>query len=90
MDTTSSNPEARSEASLSDRFTLGKVARLDPETLLVEAEVAEVLRVSVRTLQRWRSTGEGPRVSKIGPRRISYTAAAVLAYAGVSQPAAAA
>ncbi|NOX50528.1 MAG: helix-turn-helix domain-containing protein [Gammaproteobacteria bacterium] len=39
--------------------------------LMTEAEVAEILRISVRTLQAWRVSGDGPRYSKIG-RAVRY------------------
>lgn len=41
------------------------------QDLLTPAEVAKHLRVSVRTLTRWRSDGEGPAYSKIG-RHVVY------------------
>lgn len=34
--------------------------------LLTEAELAEELKVSVRTLQRWRRTRSGPRWTRVG------------------------
>jgi hypothetical protein len=39
--------------------------------LLSEADAARYLNLSPRTLERWRSTGEGPRYVKQS-RRISY------------------
>jgi molybdenum cofactor biosynthesis enzyme MoaA len=39
--------------------------------LLLETEVAEFLRVSKRTLERWRMNGTGPSFRKHG-RRIVY------------------
>ncbi len=39
--------------------------------LMTEAEVAETLRISVRTLQAWRVSGNGPRYAKIG-RSVRY------------------
>jgi predicted DNA-binding transcriptional regulator AlpA len=39
--------------------------------LLSEAEAARYLALSPRTLERWRSTGEGPRYCKQS-RRIAY------------------
>ncbi len=42
-------------------------------TLLREAEAARHLNVSSRTLERWRSTGRGPRFVKLaGGRHIRY------------------
>ncbi len=37
---------------------------------LNEREAAELLRVSVRTLQRWRLTGDGPPFCAFGGRRL--------------------
>ena len=36
--------------------------------LLLQSELASRWRISPRTLERWRSTGEGPRFCKIGGR----------------------
>ena len=36
--------------------------------LLTESEVAELLRVSTRTLQNWRVRGGGPTFLKVGSR----------------------
>ena len=33
---------------------------MDPDTLLTEAQAADVLNLSVRTLQAWRLKGGGP------------------------------
>jgi hypothetical protein len=37
------------------------------QTLLTSAEAAEYLRVSVRTLQRWRLDGVGPTPIEVSP-----------------------
>jgi predicted DNA-binding transcriptional regulator AlpA len=42
------------------------IATTDPDAALNEAQVAEFLGVSVRTLQAWRVRGGGPRYVKIG------------------------
>jgi len=47
---------------------------------LSEAEFSERYGVPARTLQRWRSTGDGPPYCRIGPRRIAYPAAAAEAW----------
>lgn len=39
--------------------------------LLTVNDAAEFLRVHVRTLERWRQTGEGPRYTRMG-RRVGY------------------
>jgi predicted site-specific integrase-resolvase len=40
------------------------------QAFLTERETAELLRVSVRTLQRWRLTGDGPPFCAFGGRRL--------------------
>ena len=47
--------------------------------LITTVEVARLLRVSPRTLQRWRWTGSGPPYLKIGAR-VRYTRPAIEAY----------
>jgi predicted DNA-binding transcriptional regulator AlpA len=43
------------------------------DTLLYnQGEVAERLGISIRSLERWRCTGEGPRYIKLG-RQVRYT-----------------
>lgn len=39
---------------------------------LTEQQVADTYHVGIRTLQRWRSTGEGPSFVRLGPRRVGY------------------
>jgi predicted DNA-binding transcriptional regulator AlpA len=39
---------------------------------LTESQVSQLYQVSCRTLQRWRSTGEGPPWIRIGTRGIRY------------------
>jgi hypothetical protein len=46
--------------------------------IFTEAEAAEKLRVCQRSLQRYRATGEGPVWSRVGRRKIIYTAAALV------------
>ena len=41
------------------------------ETLTTQLEAARFLRVSTRTLERWRVAGNGPRFCKAG-RRVLY------------------
>lgn len=45
--------------------------------LLTEKQVAEILSTTTRTLQRWRTTGEGPAWSRLGVRLVRYSAADV-------------
>ena len=45
------------------------------EPFILEQEAAEFLKVSVRTLQRWRTeppTGGGPPFYKLGHKRVAY------------------
>jgi hypothetical protein len=46
-----------------------------------EAGTARKLRVSRRTLQRWRTMGCGPPFTRVGPRRIIYDDEGIEAYA---------
>ena len=43
-----------------------------PDDFLTEAEAASYLRVSRRSLQRWRYEGGGPAFHRLGPRRLAY------------------
>jgi predicted DNA-binding transcriptional regulator AlpA len=49
----------------------------DPNELLTEHEVAEMLRISVRTLQAWRTKKIGPRVVRLN-RMVRYRWQAVM------------
>lgn len=40
------------------------------QQFLTERETADLLRVSARTLQRWRLTGDGPPFCAFGGRRL--------------------
>ena len=53
----------------------------EPTKYLDEDSVAELLSVSVRTIQRWRGTGEGPPFIRAGARRVIYDPAQVNAWA---------
>ncbi len=48
--------------------------------LVAQEEVAERLGLSVRTVERWRVTGEGPAFVRIGPRRVAYQEEAIEAW----------
>lgn len=48
--------------------------------LLTTAEVAAILGVAPRTVERWRNLGGGPPYVRIGKRTIRYEAAAVDAF----------
>jgi excisionase family DNA binding protein len=51
-------------------------ATVDPSTedaaLLTTAEVAELLKVSPRTLKQWRHEQRGPKYYVLGPRAVRY------------------
>jgi hypothetical protein len=51
----------------------------DPERLLTETLAAELLRLSSRTLQAWRSQGVGPEYVKAG-RAVRYRRTALIAW----------
>ena len=38
-----------------------------------ENEAADILKVSTRTLQRWRREGQGPSYTRLGVRRLGYS-----------------
>lgn len=40
---------------------------------LTPKELGKILGVSIKTLQRWRSEGEGPKFIKVGNKRIRYS-----------------
>jgi hypothetical protein len=46
--------------------------RLDPDALLTECAAAEILNLSIRTLQSWRLRGAGPDYVRAG-RAIRYS-----------------
>jgi predicted DNA-binding transcriptional regulator AlpA len=43
------------------------------DRLLDETEVAKVLGVSIRSVQRWRADPAGPPYTRIGLRRVAYS-----------------
>ena len=47
---------------------------------LDEDSAADVLRISKRTIQRWRKTGEGPSFIRAGARRVLYSRDAIDAW----------
>ena len=52
---------------------------------LTPNELAERLHVSLRSLERWRVTGDGPVFLRAGSRRILYPLPAVEAWEGARQ-----
>ncbi len=50
------------------------------EPFLTEPEAAEVIRVSARTLRRWRIAGTGPPVAGYAGRRALYRRSELLAW----------
>lgn len=51
----------------------------DTTTVMTEMELAQRWKVSVKTLQRWRSEGRGPRYMKIS-KQVSYPLSEVLQF----------
>jgi predicted DNA-binding transcriptional regulator AlpA len=49
----------------------------DTTSYLDEDAVADMLCISVRTVQRWRSTGDGPPFIRAGARRVIYSRGAI-------------
>ncbi|MFC3214126.1 helix-turn-helix transcriptional regulator [Novosphingobium panipatense] len=49
-------------------------AQTSVPALLTPAQTAELLGVGVKTLERWRSTGDGPRFVKLSPGTVRYRA----------------
>lgn len=45
--------------------------------LLTTQETAQLVRMSVETLKRWRRQGIGPRPTRVGPKAIRYDRAEV-------------
>jgi hypothetical protein len=52
----------------------------DEEPFLTESEAAQVIRVSARTLRRWRVDGTGPPVAGYAGRRALYRRSDLLAW----------
>ena len=42
------------------------------DLFLTEREFSERFKIPSRTIQRWRSTGDGPPFVRLGPRRVAY------------------
>lgn len=51
-----------------------------PAALLTEIQAAEVLNLSIRTLQAWRVRGSGPRFVRLSGRAVRYRNADLAAY----------
>lgn len=49
-------------------------ANVTVPALLTPTQAAEVLGVGTKTLERWRSTGDGPRFVKLSPGTVRYRA----------------
>lgn len=50
----------------------GRVVPSDPAAALLPIEAADLLGTSPRTLETWRSRGEGPPYVKVGAKAIRY------------------
>ncbi len=46
--------------------------------IINEKKVADMTGISLATLRRWASVGEGPARIKVGPRRVGYREAEVV------------
>ena len=53
---------------------------MESNEYLRQRQAADFLKLSERTLERWRLTGEGPKFCKLG-RRVAYRQADLLAWA---------
>ncbi|MEI7608427.1 MAG: helix-turn-helix domain-containing protein [Rhodospirillaceae bacterium] len=61
--------------SLSPSLPVAPPTAWSASTMLKSAEVAKLLGTSVRTLERWRVAGTGPRFCRFGAASIRYPAA---------------
>ena len=61
-------------------MTTDSTSLLNDDLLLTPKQTAEMLLISVRTLETHQSQGLAPRRIKIGPRRIAYRLADVRAH----------
>lgn len=52
--------------------------------LLTQNEAANFLKVSHRTLENYRLTGDGPKYVRIGKRLVRYRKSDLLEYAGIT------
>jgi len=59
--------------------TLNHTAIVDQDDLLDERQVASSICHSVRTIQKWRVTGQGPNFFKLG-RSVRYRRSEVIAW----------
>jgi predicted DNA-binding transcriptional regulator AlpA len=57
--------------------------RADPDVLLTETQVAEILNLSIRTLQSWRVRRAGPKYVQAG-RAVRYRRRDVIAWIDVN------
>lgn len=76
-------PSGADESAAPDPFEAAlAAASAGIPTLLSAPEVADILGVGVKTLERWRMTGEGPRYVKLTARTVRYGAADVSRFVG--------
>lgn len=58
-----------------------QVTGIDPSRMYTPKETAQILRVSERTLRRWRSNGVGPTARRYRPSlRYLYAGVDIIAY----------
>jgi phage terminase Nu1 subunit (DNA packaging protein) len=53
---------------------------MEQDLNLTKVETADLLKISVRTLERWARAGIGPRQIPFGPRLVRYNRDEVLEY----------
>ncbi|MBK9171069.1 MAG: hypothetical protein IPM24_26920 [Bryobacterales bacterium] len=53
---------------------------MESNKLLKEADVAEMLGVSILTLRKWRCYGKGPEFRRLARRVVRYPSAGILRY----------
>jgi hypothetical protein len=70
-----------SKHSQTEQITLETIADLGQQALLLTSEAAQALRISPRTMERWRSDGVGPVHIKIGESRVAYKVCDILEFA---------
>ena len=58
----------------------GAVANIDPDALLTQRQAAQLLGLSERCLENWRSRGGGPPYVRISSRCIRYRRRDLLAF----------
>ncbi len=79
---------ARQATDKGDHFRAGtgtSIRESEPLRYLKEAEAASLLGVSVKSLQAWRYSAQGPKYSVFGRRAIRYRLATLLEWAAAQE-----